>query len=144
MSLDATKGGLLYGYEAKVTIPSAQILTSFTTPIQLLPAPWVGKTYKLLMTQWRLYNGTTPYTLPWGGTLKVSYQSFIGAGTYFLSAPVLYLPTPNGAVYSGLNASNDGQDMTENEAMFLQQESADPTLGDADLDIYITYKIITI
>lgn len=119
----------------KVHVSSAQILSCSDTPVGLIMAPGAGKVIQ-----------------PLGIILGLDWNSV----NYISSNPVLIgnVSTQNGVVdianFIDNQLSNLIQQqqlvvslLAENEALSLFS-STNPTDGDSDIDIYITYKIITL
>lgn len=128
---------------AIVNITSAQILAMGSTPIELLPAPGVGKYYDIERIFIEYSLNTTPYT--WGTS------SFLRLRPYDKR---IYTFSSDGeiAIFKDyLTAEADGvlgitiqQNEYLNHNVTLRTDDAsDPTLGDGTLRAIITYTVRT-
>lgn len=120
----------------KVTISSAEILDLNTTPKELIPAPGAGKVIQVLSILSNYTYGTVTYAT--ATDLEYLYgaattSTYTDATSLASTVNLLAYPTaePPGEVYSNSNLN-------------LHVQSANPTAGDGTLDIYITYKIVTL
>jgi hypothetical protein len=129
---------ILYNNEWKtkvVDVSSAEILTMGTTPIELLPAPGIGKYYEIESILTKYTHVTTAYV-----TLA-SLAYFIGASTTFNT--ILDMITIE------INSVNRSVDITTvgvalNQSLNLSTNSfSDPTDGDGTLQVIIKYKVNT-
>lgn len=131
----------------KVTVPSADLLAVVTgpTPYQLIPAPGAGKFIDVISMVCNLNFNTTAYDFnnalrigtnttgstymgTDGGQLTISPYNLINASATKLSV-----------VGSGIGEKN------VNTALYLNAGTATTvTTGDSDIDLYITYKIVTL
>ncbi len=126
----------------KVTLSSAQILT-LGTPLAVIVAPGANKFIDVLGVKFNLRGGTTPYDT------NTSIQMFLGtpstvavtnsissffAATDSFAKPALPVLTAVSTIKSNY----------ENQALNVFTSGGNPANGDAALDIYITYQIITL
>jgi len=125
----------------KVSLSSTQILSVNSIPIELLPAPGTGKTYAILEVQLKLNYGTATYA---GGT-TINIQ-FANAGLTILSqATILASTTSRMGIMSRTATSGAiATQYLENTAVYITTAASNPTTGDGTLDVYVTYKIITL
>jgi hypothetical protein len=120
----------------KVSISSAEILNSFTTPIELIAAPGAGKMIQVLSFACNFtYNGITYATnttaqLLQGSTLVRTFNLNFAASGQIYAAP----SAPPLLVSSSL----------ENENISFSTQTGNPTAGDGTFDIHITYTVITL
>jgi len=123
----------------KVSLSSVQILALNTTPITLVAAPGVGKYIHVLYTTANLTFGTTSYatssilSATFGGIQCVTELDILDAS---LSVHRQF------QVCTCISGAATTQ-ILDNTALVVET-GADPTLGDSTVDIYITYKIITL
>jgi hypothetical protein len=117
----------------KVTLSSAQILNSNTTPIELIPAPGANKVIVPLSIFISANYNTTQYTTNTSGRIILNDKvvsdldiSFAASGQYVTSIVV-----ENDLVYDLIN-----------QPLEFDTQTGNPTAGDGTLDIYITYQII--
>ena len=125
----------------KVTLSSAQILSSHTTPIELIAAPGAGKLIKVLGITGKLSFSTAAYVL--GADCYLAYQDNLSSG-YISSAEMTTYVTLANTNYFGVALVNFTLANAENKSVFFYTESSDPTTGDSTIDLYITYQILTL
>jgi hypothetical protein len=122
----------------KVSLSSAQILNSFTTPVQLIAAPGAGKS--IVATSYLIIypNGTTAYATNTTG--YIAYDTDLVSDQLFGNF--------NLAIVSGEQNAGRAADVTratfENKAIFFKTDTGNPTAGDGTIDLYITYQVITL
>lgn len=132
------------GYtETTVNISSAQILAMGTSPIELLPAPGVGKYYEVDKITFEYTHETTGYTIAnrlyvYGGDIYVFVKnSLIADGSNYVGsvvpAPSLVDTVPVFQLENGLNSA----------LTFSVEGGVDPTDGDGTMRAKISYKEIT-
>lgn len=116
----------------EIDISSAEILNLGTNPIELLPAPGVGKYYEHVISLEYTYN-TSTYTplrleIVCGGVVAVTDGGFLGA-------------LENRATV--ISNSNIGESISLNTNVILRGEgSSNPTNGDGTLKVKIWYRIV--
>jgi len=127
----------------KKTLNAAQIRSLFSSPVELIAAPGVGKAIMPLYPIFLKYNyGTTQFTN--AGATVISL--FLGTTHYIATSTVAMIAAAaNYGWQPDLNTSaKESFDPTGNTALTLSANVADWTGGDGTLDIYINYKIITL
>jgi hypothetical protein len=124
-----------------IVIPSAQILTLNTTPVQLIPSPGVDKVivplfiYGVLRTPGVAYSGNTDLIIYYNNT---SPQTF----PIVTQSNVLMATTGRGFLFPYVQPSTPNQEqIRSNQALMLTTLTGNPTTGDRDLAIAITYTI---
>lgn len=134
-----------------VNITSAQILAMGTTPIELLPAPGVGKYYDIDKYSIEFTPSTTPYTLGLVTQIGLDHSNYI---QNFITADLL-TETIQVATSSNYEFTWDiiGVSLQKgyiplNGAITLNTvnsslNAANPTLGDGTLRVIITYTVRT-
>ena len=120
-----------------ITLSSAQILLLFTTPQVLVPAQGVGKAIIVESVQMKLNYATTPYAT--NTTIKMVNPT--GDQDYFLSSNVL--PAVVSSLFT-MKQVNGTAKIVANEPFQLSVNTGNPTAGDSTIDVYVTYKIITL
>lgn len=140
-SLKAPLGieGLQVYKTVKVTLSSAEILDLFTTPVELVPAV----TGKLLVPQFlfQKYNHvSSPYTT--SGTFRIG----LGTPNVGFGAFGAVITSPDNA--QGLNNFSYAQSVAassyEELPVVIGATTANPTGGDGNLELYLTYLEITL
>jgi hypothetical protein len=122
----------------KVSLTSAQILQLNTTPIELLPAPGVGKMNFLLDAEVRFNLVSTAYTT--NLTLQITCGSVIASNASILTS----ITNRFGNIAKSAVSGAGTQFYTENTAMNVTVGTGNPLAGNGTLDLYITYKILTL
>lgn len=121
----------------KVTIPSSDILALHSTPIVLLPAPGAGKFINVLTVCATISNGTTPYVASAGLAIYIDTASNNLMGS---SDTLIYT---DDRIHQFAFTNDNSQFIIDKELM-IKSGSPNPTSGDGDLLLYITYQIITV
>lgn len=125
--------------QIKITIDSADILTSNSSPIELIAAPGVGKiifpTSALIV-----YNfGTAGYTTNTTTNLK------LGLYHTLWTSPNLIAQAQDAVQFATLSEVGAVvAPVPSNTALTFTSSTGDPAAGDGTLDIYINYSIITL
>jgi hypothetical protein len=122
----------------KVSVSSAEILTSNSAAKELLPAAGADTFIEIQEFTYRYIYGTIAYTN--ASNLKGSYSasSSVGATSAFaLTAANDQIGLVSRSDYL-FNVTTD----VINKGIYLHQTASDPASGDGTLDIFITYRII--
>ena len=124
-----TVGG--YQYYSAVTVSSAQTLTLFSSPVEILPAPGANKYYDFKVYFEYTYN-SSPYT---------SNTIFLADNTNKRVTKEFYIEGSDNVI---LVSSMDAQSnlSTVNSNLSLETTVSDPTVGDGSLKIKIYYNIV--
>ena len=125
---------------AKLTIASADVLTLNSTPLTIVAAQGVGTAIEVISASVKVDFNTTAYAtnidinVVASGATQSQYQGNILEAT--LSTNRKLTPT------TGLIASDT--QIAENAALYVSVGTGNPTAGDSDITIYVTYRIITL
>ena len=117
----------------EVTITSAQILDIFDTPVELIPAPGAGKVIKVNSIVAVMENNTIAYI---GNGLYIKVGSSVVSSDATILGLLTQVPRD---MLSVLPVS-----LPTNTALTATSVVSDPTTGDGDLKLSITYQIINI
>jgi hypothetical protein len=123
------------------TISTAELLALSDTPIQLLPAPGVGKYYLPWLYLLQYHAGTTPFTL---GT-AANFLFLNMGGTFFLTDTFL---TELATLVSKIKAlalpllAADFENM-DNYPLLLTNDNANLTDGDGSVTVTLYYTTET-
>ena len=123
----------------KITLSSAEILSIFTTPVELVPAV-TGKVIIPQFLHQRYTHVSTAYTT--SGQFRIGLGTPNFAGVLF-SATVTSADNAQGLNNLNYNTATSGL-VYENLPIVVGATTANPTGGDGTLDIYLTYLEITI
>lgn len=126
----------------KVSVSSAAILASNTTPVELVAAPGAGKFIDVLRVYYKLNYGTVAYDT------NTSWQILLGGnGGPNYTANTNFLATTNDAlVRPTANTSSINTDPAnyENLPLVAFASGGNPANGDSTVDVYIVYQILDI
>lgn len=123
-------------YTTKVSLNSAQILDLNVTPQQLVAAPGAGKAIQVLDVAASYTFVTTAYDT--NVTLEV--YANLGSPAFTNTASLVDV----GNSVRRFNNTFGNAFMSENTSVKIDVDTANPLNGDGTLDIYTTYKIITL
>jgi histidine ammonia-lyase len=124
---------------AKVTITSAQLLNSFTTPLTLVAAQGAGKVIIPFTVLLRYRFGTIEYATNLNITLspnsslyQVNYNSAISGNQDKYSSRSI---TPTVSLAGSV---------VDNLPLTIGAQIGNPTAGDGQLDVYVSYYVLTL
>jgi len=117
----------------KVTLSSAQILASNTTPIELIAAPGAGYMIDVLSLVFKFNYNSIAYAT--NTSMKPRYDTSLTPFSSFdISSGVSYI----------IKDETFTVNILENKSVEIFTDSGDPTAGNSTIDIYLTYRIVTI
>ena len=122
--------------KVKRTLTAAELSTSFSIPIDVIPAPGPGKLIVLMGCVGKLNFGSIAYDIP-GFAGSLGFQT----GTSLMQIPGSVINNTSNVIEQKL-PTGGGFSLENTSLKFIAQ--ADPTQGDSTLDLYITYEIITL
>jgi hypothetical protein len=124
---------------AKLTIASADVLTLNTTPLTIVAAQGAGYAIEVLSASLRMVFNSVAYATNTRVEILASGASVpqlqFGTGVLSSASNVLNSIGKGGGV---------GTNMIDNTSIVVSVDSGDPTAGDSDITVYITYRIITL
>lgn len=133
---------------AELTILSADVLTLNSVPIEIIPTPGAGKAIEVISASRKLDFNTTPYATntrlilkTTSGNVEIMNWGSGGLNTNLSLSP--YTSNILSALTSN-SSSSTAQQLFENEGVFVSVLTGDPTAGDSDIKVYVTYRIITL
>ena len=125
---------------AKLTIASADVLTLNSTPIEIVAAPGAGYAIEVLSASFKMVYVTTQYATNFNIQILTS-----GANTQQLEIDALNASvTTNRTFEKSFTNAPTATQLLENAAVNVTVETGDPTAGDSDITVYVTYRIITL
>jgi hypothetical protein len=116
----------------KITIPTAQVLTLNTTPVAFGLTVPVGYYAQLLSAQMKATYGGTPYAT--NLTLEIGFPSVKA----IFSENVLGF---NANVFFNMDFDSSGIQVSAADVV-VSVNAGNPTAGNSDIDIYLTYTLI--
>lgn len=124
----------------KISLTSAQILSCFTSPITAIAAPGAGKAIQMLKASCRT-NYLTAYATE--ANLNVICDT---ANNPQIQLENVFTTTTANRIINGIEFGNSTTNiqLVANKAILLQGASANPTGGTSTVDVYLTYRIITL
>jgi len=122
-----------------ITIPSADVLNLFTTPYLLIDSPGAGYYIQVLTASCQVDFNTTAYTV--STTLNIYTDTATRVQHVFSNALNATLNRIGVSTQQGTSAAADTQ-LISNKGIYLQAQTTNPLLGDSDIIIYLTYRII--
>jgi hypothetical protein len=127
----------------KVSLTPSQIQNLGTTPVELISAPGAGKVINILSVTSRVIFGTVAYNGT-GGGLQISA---VGGASFQATVNRFVINSPSDAIVKNTISDNgtNGQ-LVENAAVEASWSTggATPTVGDSNIDIFLTYETITL
>jgi len=123
--------------EASLTIATADVLTLNSVPIEIVAAPGAGFAIEVLSASMKIVFNSVAYATNTDIDLKINTLSD-GLFTTDISQNASIITNLEDAGSSGSATS------VENEALMVSVRSGNPTAGDSDIKIYVTYRIITL
>ena len=111
----------------KVTVTSEEILDAYDTPIELIPAPPAGFYIDPISIVFRFDYDSTPYATNPNGEIHI--------GGLSLSIIDISLTNSTPVKAAIIESTIDG-------AMTFTVDTGNPTAGDSDLIIFITYQLV--
>lgn len=130
-----------YGFLTKtISLTSAQILTGFSVPVLCIAAPGAGLAIRVIESSQSLTFNTTAYSVQATGTLITDTATIEQTAGVILSATVT---THRIMADVAVTATADTQ-LIANKALYFKVKTANPTLGNSAMIVYITYEIVTL
>ena len=125
---------------AKLTIATADVLHLNTTPIEIVAAPGAGYAIEVISASMKMvYNSATYAT-------NTSLELITAGATNSQASTVIKNSASTIRRFADATtlASATATQLVENAALNVTVASGDPTAGDSDITIYVTYRIITL
>jgi hypothetical protein len=125
---------------AKLTIATADVLTLNSTPLTIVAAQGVGTVIQVISASVKIDFNTTPYAtniqlqIISSGSVKAQHSQNV------LDASV---STVRFLAEQAATVATDTQ-LLENADLQVAVRTGNPTAGDSDITVYVTYRIITL
>lgn len=133
---------LLGIYRTKISIPSAQVLTLGTIPVLAIPSPGVGFAIQIIkMTGHNIFNSVA-YS---GGSNFVAITDTATRPQFsFAFLPQMTVDAIEFGVLQDFTGVTSTQ-IIEDKAVYLKSFTGiDYTLGDSDIEVYLTWELIAV
>lgn len=127
-------------------ISSAQLKNSFTTPIQIAPAPGTGKTYVVLASFLKYIFGTVPYTvvgMTQSGLGYTAAEILAGQVPWWENTQNLLVAAVSAFTQGAPNLGASAIATALNAPLLWGSLGANPAAGDGTLEETILVKIIS-
>ena len=126
---------------AKLTIATADVLTLNSTPLTIVSAQGAGTLIEVISASASIDFNTTAYTTNTALQLSLGGDAILGQiGTNFLASTV----SKTTSSFTRQSATAGQTQSLENSALIVTNSVGDPTAGDSDITVYVTYRIITL
>jgi hypothetical protein len=126
---------------AKLTIASADVLQLNSTPLTIVSAQGAGTLIEVISASASIDFNTTAYTTNTALQLSLGGDAILGQiGTNFLASTV----SKTTSSFTRQSATAGQTQSLENSALIVTNSVGDPTAGDSDITVYVTYRIITL
>ena len=128
--------------ESKVLIPSVEVLQLFTTPKQLVAAPGVGLAIEIISSSIECVFNTISYATNVSFILitnNANTQQF--SDDRILSSTIARITESS---KTGAPFTVSDTQIIENEALTASVLIGNPTGGDSDINVYVSYRILTV
>jgi hypothetical protein len=126
---------------AKLTIATADVLTLNTTPLTIVAAQGAGTAIEVISANVKIDFNSAAYATNTTLLLIIS-----GANTHSAIATNVLTSTVSSQKYIttiGTGTATATQ-IIENADLQVQVQTGNPTAGDSDITVYVTYRIITL
>ena len=125
--------------EASLTIASADVLTLNSTPIEIVAATGAGTAIEVLSASFSMTYNSVQYAT----NTELQIIPNTGSGNQYKWA--------NAELGANANVFSAGEksvglknNIIENTAINVYVKTGNPTAGDSDIKVYVTYRIITL
>ena len=125
--------------DATINVPSADVLTLFTTPYLLIDSPGAGYFIQVLTASCKVNFNTTAYTV--STSLNIYTDTATRVQHTLNNALNASFSRIGASAQQGINGPADTQ-LISDKGVYLQTQVGNPLLGDSDIVIYLSYKII--
>jgi hypothetical protein len=123
---------------AKLTIATADVLHLNTTPIEIVAAPGAGYAIEVISASMKMVYNSVAYATNTALSLVTSTANLFQFQTEIAQTADCF------SKFESEDAAPDGVQFVDNQALNVKVASGDPTAGDSDITVYVTYRIITL
>jgi hypothetical protein len=125
---------------AKLTIASADVLQLNTTPIEIVAAPGAGYAIEVISASMKMVYVSATYATNTSLELLTAGATNSQASTVIKNSASTIRRFADATTLASATATQ----LVDNAALNVTVASGDPTAGDSDITVYVTYRIITL
>jgi len=125
---------------AKLTIATADVLHLNTTPIEIVAAPGAGYAIEVISASMKMVYNSATYATNTSLELLTTGATNSQASTTIKNSASTIRRFADATTLASATATQ----LVDNAALNVTVASGDPTAGDSDITIYVTYRIITL
>ena len=125
---------------AKLTIATADVLHLNTTPIEIVAAPGAGYAIEVISASMKMVYNTATYVTNTNLELLTAGATDNQASTLIKNSASTIRRFADATTLASATATQ----LVDNAALNVTVASGDPTAGDSDITVYVTYRIITL
>ena len=125
---------------AKLTIATADVLHLNTTPIEIVAAPGAGYAIEVISASMKMVYNSATYATNTSLELITAGATNSQASTVIKNSATTIRRFADATTLASATATQ----LVDNAALNVTVASGDPTAGDSDITIYVTYRIITL
>ena len=125
---------------AKLTIATADVLHLNTTPIEIVAAPGAGYAIEVISASMKMVYNSATYATNTSLELLTTGATNSQASTVIKNSASTIRRFADATTLASATATQ----LVDNAALNVTVASGDPTAGDSDITIYVTYRIITL
>jgi hypothetical protein len=125
---------------AKLTIATADVLHLNTTPLTIVAAPGAGYAIEVISASMKMVYVSATYSTNTTLELITAGATNSQASTVIKNSASTIRRFADATTLASATATQ----LVENAALNVKVASGDPTAGDSDITIYVTYRIITL
>ena len=133
-----TNNGCVCVKEASLTIATADVLQLNTTPIEVIPAPGAGFAIRVLSAEMKMVYVSADYATNTSLVLIADTLTEKQAGTNIGISQSAF-----SNIEIEVNSESEVQ-IIDNKPINITIETGNPTAGDSDIKVYVSYRIITL
>ncbi len=126
--------------EASLTIATADVLTLNSAPIEIVAAPGSGFAIEVLSASMKVVFNSVAYATNTALELTSSGADIKQFDGDLLGATVSKI----GLINRDYRPTSGQTQIIENAALNVSVDTGNPTAGDSDIKVYVTYRIITL
>jgi len=126
--------------ETKITLSASDIKTLYSSPVQVVSAPGVGKAIEVISGSIKYTKASVNYS--GGAPIQIITDTALASSNQY------QLVSPNSlssvSFFEKLIQTTSSNNMIENKALMVTNNTSNYANGDGTVTIYISYRIITL